>query len=63
MISEIAQKLNLNDEDIITYGKDIAKIIKKDNTNKKGNLILVTSITPTPYGEGKTTLVIGINEK
>ena len=50
MISEIAQKLNLNDEDIITYGKDIAKIIKKDNTNKKGNLILVTSITPTPYG-------------
>lgn len=62
MISEIAQKLNLNDEDIITYGKDIAKIIKKDNTNKKGNLILVTSITPTPYGEGKTTLVIGIND-
>ena len=62
MINEIAQKLNLSNDDIITYGKDIAKIIKKGNTNKKGNLILVTSITPTPYGEGKTTLVIGIND-
>ena len=62
MINEIAKKLNLNNDDIITYGNDIAKIIKKSCNDKKGNLILVTSITPTPYGEGKTTLVIGIND-
>lgn len=62
MINEIAKKLNLNSDDIITYGNDIAKITKKNLNNKKGNLILVTSITPTPYGEGKTTLVIGIND-
>lgn len=62
MINEIAKKLNLNSDDIITYGNDIAKIIKKSCNDKKGNLILVTSITPTPYGEGKTTLVIGIND-
>lgn len=62
MINEVAKKLNLNNEDIITYGKDIAKIVKNDFGNNKGNLILVTSITPTPFGEGKTTLVIGIND-
>lgn len=62
MINEIAKKLNLNDNEIITYGNDIAKIVKENLNDKKGNLILVTSITPTPYGEGKTTLVIGIND-
>ena len=62
MINEIAKKLNLNSDDIITYGSDMAKIVKGVNSEKKGNLILVTSITPTPYGEGKTTLVIGIND-
>lgn len=62
MINEIAKKLNLNNNEIITYGNDIAKIVKENLNDKKGNLILVTSITPTPYGEGKTTLVIGIND-
>lgn len=62
MIKEITNKLNLKNEDIITYGDDIAKIIKKPINNENNHLILVTSITPTPYGEGKTTLVIGIND-
>lgn len=57
-IWEIAKKINIQ-EDIILYGNDKAKICPK-NTSKKGKLILVTSINPTPYGEGKTTLAIGI---
>ena len=61
MIKELLKKLNLDEKDVIFYGDDIAKI-KNCNNNKNGKLILVTSITPTPYGEGKTTLVIGIND-
>ena len=61
MITEIAKKINLNKDDIILYGDDIAKI-KKNEQKKQGNLILVTSITPTKHGEGKTTMVIGIND-
>lgn len=61
MIKNLIQKLNLIEQDIIPYGDEIAKI-KNINTDKKGKLILVTSITPTPEGEGKTTLVIGIND-
>lgn len=61
MITEIAKKINLNKNDIILYGDDIAKI-KKNEQKKQGNLILVTSITPTKHGEGKTTMVIGIND-
>lgn len=63
MIYKVAKKLKLNKNDIITYGNDMAKIISKPNKiNKKNKLILVTSITPTKDGEGKTTLVIGIND-
>ena len=61
-IYQIANKLNLNDEDIELYGKYKAKINSKPNSNKIGKLILVTSINPTPYGEGKTTMSIGIND-
>ena len=61
-ISFIAKKLGLNDTDIEKYGNDKAKIKLKKYSNKKGKLILVTSINPTPYGEGKTTLSIGIND-
>ena len=60
-IIEIAKKLNLTNDDIELYGNYKAKInIEPNNTN--GNLILVTSINPTPYGEGKTTITIGIND-
>lgn len=60
-IKDVALKLNLNDEDLEYYGKYKAKISKKAS-EKKGKLILVTSINPTPYGEGKTTISIGIHD-
>lgn len=61
-ITKIAQKLNI-EKNIIPYGFDKAKI-KFDEINKeeKGKLILVTSINPTPYGEGKTTVSIGLTD-
>lgn len=63
-IYEIAKKLELNEIDLECYGNYKAKINYKNYLKKQkfGKLILVTSIHPTPYGEGKTTLVIGIND-
>ena len=58
-IIKIAKKIGLNEKEITLYGTDKAKI----NTLKddpKGKLILVTATNPTPYGEGKTTVSIGI---
>jgi formate--tetrahydrofolate ligase len=64
-ISKIAEKLGLNVDDIEMYGKYKAKlphsIIDKDKI-QKSNLILVTAISPTPAGEGKTTMSIGLSE-
>ena len=50
-IEEIAQKLNLKEENIEKYGNYKAKI-NYQNENLKGKLILVTSVSPTTYGEG-----------
>ena len=61
-ITEIAKKININEDDLELYGKYKAKINKIDKGNKIGKLILVTSINPTPYGEGKTTMSIGISD-
>lgn len=63
-IKEVAQKLNINEDYLECYGKYKAKInlTEKDINNKEGKLILVTSINPTPYGEGKTTVSVGIND-
>jgi formate--tetrahydrofolate ligase len=64
-ISVIAQKLGLNPEEIELYGKYKAKIpLSNIDLNKanKSNLILVTAISPTPAGEGKTTMSIGLSE-
>lgn len=60
-IEEIAQKLNLKEENIEKYGNYKAKI-NYQNENLKGKLILVTSVSPTPYGEGKTTMSLGLND-
>ena len=64
-ISEIAKKLGLKEDTIEMYGKYKAKlphsIIDKEKV-KKSNLILVTAISPTPAGEGKTTMSIGLSE-
>ncbi len=63
-ISDIAQKLNINTEDLIPYGYHIAKLspacLKKLQDKPNGKLILVTAISPTPAGEGKTTTTIGL---
>ena len=63
-IEKIANKLGIEKEDIETYGKDKAKIsnsvYKKIKNNKTGKLVLVTAMSPTPLGEGKTTMSIAI---
>lgn len=63
-ITEIAKKLNIDEEELECYGKYKAKIsnslYKKIENNKNGKLILVTAINPTPLGEGKTTISIAI---
>lgn len=64
-ISEIAKKLGLNSNDIDMYGKYKAKLphtIIDHEKVKKSNLVLVTAISPTPAGEGKTTMSIGLSE-
>ena len=62
-ITEIAKTAGIADEYLEQYGKYKAKIDTKllsDSTRKNGKLILVTAITPTPAGEGKTTTTIGL---
>ncbi len=63
-ITEIAKSLNIDEEYIEQYGKYKAKIsdkiFEKINNNPNGKLILVTAVNPTPLGEGKTTISIGL---
>ena len=62
-IDEIAQKAGIPEECLEHYGKYKAKVSLDalvDDTDKRGKLILVTAITPTPAGEGKTTTTIGL---
>jgi len=61
-IIEIASKLGLSSDELELYGNDKAKIIKDVSVKKDSKLILVTAINPTPYGEGKTTVSIGLND-
>lgn len=64
-IKEIASKLNISNDDLEYYGKYKAKLplhlIDYKNLNKS-KLILVTAITPTPAGEGKTTISVGLTD-
>ncbi|MGC9138713.1 MAG: formate--tetrahydrofolate ligase [Thermoplasmata archaeon] len=63
-IVEIAKKAGLEENDIEPYGRYMAKVsldvLKKVEKRKKGRMILVTALTPTPAGEGKTTTSIGL---
>ena len=63
-INEIAARLNIAPKDLIPYGHTIAKLstncLNKLEKNINGKLILVTAISPTPAGEGKTTTTIGL---
>ena len=65
-IVNIAKKINIDDEYLIPYGKDKAKIdlsiYEKVKDNKDGKLVLVTAITPTKAGEGKTTTSICLHD-
>ncbi len=58
-IIDIAKKIGLNEENIELYGNYKAKI-KLEKVEPKGKLILVSAINPTKYGEGKTTISIGL---
>ena len=65
-ITEVVKEIGLTADDLELYGKYKAKIsneyLKKIEGNKKGKLILVTAINPTPAGEGKTTTSVGLGQ-
>ncbi len=63
-IDEVAHKVGIESSNLEHYGKYKAKIDLKNLNlkDKEGKLILVTSINPTPFGEGKTTMSIGIHD-
>lgn len=65
-IINIAKKIGLGEDDIEIYGKYKCKIsldaIKKLENNKDGKLVLVTAINPTPAGEGKSTVTVGLGQ-
>ena len=63
-ITEIARKYDIQDQELDLFGKWVAKIdasvYDRLKTKPNGKLILVTAITPTPFGEGKTTMTVGL---
>ncbi|MDR3186035.1 MAG: formate--tetrahydrofolate ligase [Christensenellaceae bacterium] len=59
-ISAVATKLGIANDFLEPYGKYKAKITLEPNKNPTGKLILVTAVNPTPFGEGKTTISIGL---
>ncbi len=65
-IKEVAASIGVTEDDIELYGKYKAKIsdeyLNKIKNNENGKLILVTAINPTPAGEGKTTVTVGLGE-
>lgn len=64
-IREVAKKLNISEDDLDPYGKYKAKLplhLINPEKMKNSKLVLVTAITPTPAGEGKTTVSIGLTE-
>ncbi len=66
-INEIAEKMGIDNEDLLPYGKEIAKVhiealAKPRKRRQKNKLILVSATTPTAAGEGKTTTTIGLGQ-
>ena len=61
-ICDVAEKIGIKKEDLMLYGDYKAKITKIKKRKKQGRLILVTAISPTPMGEGKTTVSIGLGD-
>ena len=62
-ISEIATKAGVSDDALIPYGKHMAKVdISQNPGNAPGKLVVVTGVSPTPAGEGKSTTLIGLTD-
>lgn len=65
-IGEIAQSIGLTEDDYEPYGKYKAKVsldvLKRNSEKKDGKLILMTAVTPTPPGEGKSTVTVGLTQ-
>jgi formate--tetrahydrofolate ligase len=65
-IGEIADSVGLTEDELFPYGRHIAKIplgiMQRLNSRPDGRMILVTAMTPTKYGEGKTTITIGLGQ-
>ncbi len=65
-INDVGAKLNISKEDLVPFGHDKAKLswkaIDDVQSNEDGKLILVTAVTPTPAGEGKTTTSVGLTD-
>ncbi|MGI6393473.1 MAG: formate--tetrahydrofolate ligase [bacterium] len=63
-IENIAEKMGLKEDHIIPWGKNVGKVSLKAKEGKepKAKMVLVTAMTPTPAGEGKTTVSIGLSE-
>ena len=65
-INDIGAKLRIDQKDLVPFGHDKAKIswdaINGAQNNKDGKLILITAVTPTPAGEGKTTTSVGLTD-
>ena len=66
-IAQVMERLGLNNDDVISYGPSIAKIrsqvlAKPRHSQQPARLILVSAMTPTPAGEGKTTTTIGLGQ-
>lgn len=62
-IKEIAKKINIDEDDLEYYGKYKAKLpLELQQEHPKGKLILVSAMSPTKYGEGKTTMSIGLTD-
>ncbi|HUG61877.1 MAG TPA: formate--tetrahydrofolate ligase, partial [Methylomirabilota bacterium] len=65
-IGRIAERLGIPDDALVPYGRHIAKVehgfIRGLAERPRGKLVLVTAITPTPAGEGKTTTTVGLGD-
>lgn len=65
-IVDIARKIGIDKSELYLYGESIAKVnislLKKLKNKKDGKLVLVTAMTPTPAGEGKTTTTVGLGQ-
>ena len=62
-IGEIAEKAGVSEDALIPYGKHMAKVdITQNPGNAPGKLVVVTGVSPTPAGEGKSTTLIGLTD-